>query len=112
MPVVTASWYQNPLSPDDWRSSLLTHTVLDTDDVPHLVDGLSLEISRQADRIRRRSHSRDWPGAASAMTEMEEAVGLLSQLVNVSLRSSLSQPAPEPESVPEEPAAPEIGQYL
>lgn len=44
------------------------------------------------------------------MTELEQAIGLLSQLVNVSLQSAL---AGEPEVVEpvEEPALP-IGQYL
>ena len=46
------------------------------------------------------------------MTELEEAVGLLSQLVNVSLKSSLVQePEPTQEIVLDEPAIP-IGQYL
>lgn len=66
-------------------------THLDDDQVQHLVNALSLEVGRQADRIRRRSHSRDWPGAASAMTELEETTGLLSEFINVSLRASMTR---------------------
>lgn len=79
----------------------------------HLVNGLSLEVTRQAERIRRRSHGQDWPGAASAMSELEEAVQILSRIVKVTLRSSLHTPALEPETEPDE-EAPELpaGQYL
>ena len=86
-------------------------TILDTDEhVPHLINGLSLEVSRQADRIRRRTHTRDWPGAASAMTELEEATRLLSQLVNVSLQNTFPD-EPETDEPAEQPALP-VGQYL
>jgi hypothetical protein len=81
----------------------------------HLVNGLSLEVTRQAERIRRRSHGHDWPGAASAMAELEEAVQILGRIVNVTLRSSVRTEMPEPESEaePDEPM-PELptGQYL
>lgn len=85
-------------------------TQLDNEQVHHLVNGLSLEVGRQADRIRRRSHSRDWPGAASAMAELEETVELLSEFVNVSLRANLAggvneSPDVELESIP-------VGLYL
>lgn len=84
----------------------------------HLVSGLSLEVARQAERLRRRSHGQDWPGAASAMGELEEAVEILGRIVNLTLRSTFAQPEPEPEAEPEaaeeEPSAPELptGQYL
>lgn len=92
-------------------------TALDPDQVHHLVNGLSLEVGRQADRIRRRSHSRDWPGAASAMSELEETVELLSEFVNVSLRASLTPPDPEGDPAGESPVAdaaagPPVGMYL
>ena len=93
--------------------ALIPQTVLEHDEMHHLVNGLSLEVTRQAERIRRRSHGHDWPGAASAMSELEEAVQILSRIVNVTLRSSIQPPAPEPgseadEQVPELPT----GQYL
>ena len=98
-----------PLSPVIRRSepNLSIQAHIDSTKFPHLVNGLSLEISRQADRIRRRSHSRDWPGAASAMTELEEAVGVLSNLVDASLLAGFrdDEPAEEPGPIP-------VGQYL
>lgn len=108
--VVTPPPYLTTFPPRS-EHALGTPTVLDTDThVPHLINGLSLEVSRQADRIRRRTHTRDWPGAASAMTELEDTVRLLSQLVNVSLANSVAgEPAPEPED--DESALP-VGQYL
>lgn len=89
-------------------------THLDDDQVHNLVNGLSLEVGRQADRIRRRSHGRDWPGAASAMAELEETVELLSEFVTVSLRASMTSEA-QPESgdpVDVEPDPISVGQYL
>lgn len=106
-------WLVPVLLPRRSEHALSIKTQLDSTHVPHLVNGLSLEISRQADRIRRRSHTRDWPGAASAMTELQEAVAVLGQLVNNSLRASFVTDDPEEE----EPAAPasapvSTGQYL
>ena len=78
----------------------------------HLVNGLSLEVTRQAERIRRRSHGQDWPGAASAMAELEEAVQILGWIVNVTLRSSIQAEAPELETEPTETPELPTGQYL
>ncbi|WP_436793844.1 hypothetical protein [Actinospongicola halichondriae] len=87
-------------------------TVVDPAHIPALVNGLSLEVARQADRIRRRSHSSDWPGAASAMTEMEETVELMSGLVTAGMRASFAQRA-EPEVEPaDDEVAVSVGQYL
>lgn len=82
--------------------------------LPHLVNGLSLEVARQADRIRRRSHSKDWPGAASAMSELEEAVDLLATFVHVNLQAAIEgDDEPEPDPAPAEPVpALSTGQYL
>jgi len=79
----------------------------------HLVRGLSLEVARQAERIRRRSHGQDWPGAASAMSELEEAVDVLSRFVNLSLQRAVAPATPDP-AVEDEPAVPALstGQYL
>lgn len=99
-------------STDEQEHALSTQTVLDHDDMHHLVNGLSLEVARQAERIRRRSHGQDWPGAASAMSELEEAVEILGRLVNVTLRSAVAtEPALESQ---DEAPAPElaVGQYL
>lgn len=54
------------------------------------MNGLSLEVTRQADRIRRRSHGQDWPGAASAMSELEDAVEVLGRLVNTTLHQAIA----------------------
>jgi len=79
----------------------------------HLVNGLSLEVARQAERIRRRSHGQDWPGAASAMSELEEAVSVLGRLVNVTLRAATTPVPPEAAEEPEdEGPEPPTGQYL
>jgi outer membrane biosynthesis protein TonB len=88
--------------------------VIDEDDMHHLVNGLSLEVARQAERLRRRSHGQDWPGAASAMGELEEAVEILGRMVNLTLRSTMARPEPESEAAEEEPPTPELptGQYL
>ncbi len=94
------------------EAALNTHTVLDHDDMHHLVNGLSLEVARQADRIRRRSHGEDWPGAASAMSELEEAVQILGRFVNVTLQGSMTSQAPEPEPDDEPPGELPTGQYL
>ena len=101
------------LTTEPQETALIPQTVLEHEDMHHLVNGLSLEVTRQAERIRRRSHGQDWPGAASAMSELEEAVQILSRIVNVTLRSSIQAQAPEPEveldeQVPELPT----GQYL
>jgi len=102
------------LAPEPQEAALNPQTIIDDDDMHHLVSGLSLEVTRQAERIRRRSHGQDWPGAASAMAELEEAVAILGRMVDLTLRTSL-QPAPQP-SEPEgdEAPAPELstGQYL
>ena len=101
------------LCPRRSERTLSTQTHVDSTHVPHLVNGLSLEIGRQADRIRRRSHTRDWPGAASAMTELEQAVDLLGQLVNASLRASLmNEPGDDGQLDGPEPVELSIGQYL
>jgi hypothetical protein len=95
--------------------ALIPQTVLEHDEMHHLVNGLSLEVTRQAERIRRRSHGQDWPGAASAMSELEEAVQILSRIVNVTLRSSMQaqSPALEPETESDEEARElPTGQYL
>jgi hypothetical protein len=95
------------------EAALSPHTVIEHDDMHHLVNGLSLEVVRQAERIRRRSHGQDWPGAASAMSELEEAVAILSRMVNLTLRTTMA--APEPGAADEEePPAPQlpVGQYL
>jgi len=60
-----------PLAPEPQEAALNPQTIIDDDDMHHLVSGLSLEVTRQAERIRRRSHGQDWPGAASAMAELE-----------------------------------------
>ena len=78
----------------------------------HLVNGLSLEVTRQAERIRRRSHGQDWPGAASAMAELEEAVQILGRIVQVTLRSSVQADVPEHEIESAEPPELPTGQYL
>jgi hypothetical protein len=100
---------------DEQEHALSTHAVIDDDDMHHLVSGLSLEVARQADRIRRRSQGQDWPGAASAMSELEEAVEVLGRIVNLTLRSSLAPP-PEEMGEPEVEAEPtpalSTGQYL
>lgn len=75
------------------------------------MNGLSLEVTRQAERIRRRSHGHDWPGAASAVSELEEAVQILSRIVNVTLRSSIQAGMPEPEPQADVTELP-TGQYL
>lgn len=41
------------------RRALIPQTVLEHDEMHHLVNGLSLEVTRQAERIRRRSHGQD-----------------------------------------------------
>ena len=89
-------------------------THLDDDQVHHLVNGLSLEVRRQAERIRRRSHGRDWPGAASAMAELEETVELLSEFVTVSLRASMTRETQSESDGPVdvEPDPVPVGQYL
>lgn len=78
----------------------------------HLVNGLSLEVTRQAERIRRRSHGQDWPGAASAMAELEEAVQILGRIVDVTLRSSIRAEMPEPETATHDMPELPTGQYL
>ena len=109
--VVTPPLYRGQLSLDRTEHQLSAGTILDTDEhLPHVIKGLSLEISRQADRIRRRSLTRDWAGAASVMTELEEATQLLGRLVNVSLHNNLVHGA-EDEEETEAPALP-VGQYL
>ena len=98
------------------EAALNPHTVLDHDDMHHLVNGLSLEVTRQADRIRRRSHGQDWPGAASAMAELEEAVEILSRLVTTTLGQSIAtaraQAQAQVEPDDDEPVDLPIGQYL
>jgi hypothetical protein len=97
------------------EAALSTHTVLDHDDMHHLVNGLSLEVTRQADRIRRRSHGQDWPGAASAMTELEEAVEILGRLVNTTLGQAIATGRSGLQAEPDdEPPSAELptGQYL
>lgn len=97
------------------EAALNPNTVLDHDDMHHLVNGLSLEVTRQADRIRRRSHGQDWPGAASAMSELEEAVEILGRLVNTTLHQAIAAGRSEqqPETDDDEPPAElTTGQYL
>ena len=81
----------------------------------HLVNGLSLEVTRQADRIRRRSHGQDWPGAASAMSELEGAVEILGRLVNTTLHQAIAAGRSEQQHETDEdgpPAELRTGQYL
>lgn len=101
------------LTTEPQERALIPQTVLEHDEMHHLVNGLSLEVTRQAERIRRRSHGQDWPGAASAMAELEEAVQILGRMVNVTLLSSVQTEGPEHEAEPDEPT-PELptGQYL
>ena len=99
------------------EDALPNPTHVPSSQLPHLVNGLSLEVARQADRIRRRSHGKDWPGAASAMSELEEAVELLATFVNVNLQAAFeAEEAPEDEVGEPEPAEPvpalSTGQYL
>jgi hypothetical protein len=94
------------------ETALTSHTVLDDDDMHHLVNGLSLEVVRQAERIRRRSHGQDWPAAASAMAELQEAVDVLDRIMNLTLRNALRPPAPEPDEGPAPLPEPPTGQYL
>jgi len=97
---------------DEQEHTLSNHAVLDDDDMHHLVRGLSLEVARQAERIRRRSHGQDWPGAASAMGELEEAVEVLGRIVNLTLRRAVSPPAEVEPPAPDEAAALPTGLYL
>ncbi len=69
-------------------------------------------MSRQADRIRRRSHTSDWPGAASAMRELEETVVLLSRLVNGALEFSLTPVESDRDVDVESGPVLSVGQYL
>lgn len=98
------------------EAALNPHTVLDHDDMHHLVNGLSLEVTRQADRIRRRSHGQDWPGAASAMSELEEAVEILGRLVNTTLHQAIAAGRAEQQQYETDedgpPAELPTGQYL
>ena len=109
---VTPPRYRGQLSLDRTEHQLSRATIIDTDEhLPHVIKGLSLEISRQADRIRRRSITRDWAGAASAMTELKEATQLLGQLVNVSLQNDvIDEPAGDEEETEERGLS--VGQYL
>lgn len=98
---------------DEQERTLHPNAVIEHDDMHHLVNGLSLEVARQAERIRRRSHGQDWPGAASAMSELEEAVEVLGRMVNLTLRSSVAaEPAGEAEDGDEPPPELPVGQYL
>jgi hypothetical protein len=94
------------------ETALIPQTVLEHDEMHHLVNGLSLEVTRQAERIRRRSHGQDWPGAASAMAELEEAVQILGRFVKVTLLSSVEADGPDPEPEPEQTPELPTGQYL
>lgn len=97
------------------EAALIPQTIIEHDDMHHLVNGLSLEVTRQAERIRRRSHGQDWPGAASAMAELEEAVEILGRMVDLTLRASVARPEPAPVEEPaDEAPVPElpVGQYL
>lgn len=99
-------------SDDEQERALSQHTVIEHDDMHHLVNGLSLEVARQAERIRRRSHGQDWPVAASAMSELEEAVQVLGRMVHLTLRSSVAvEPASEAEEGEPPPDLP-VCQYL
>lgn len=110
---VTAGGYPCPSRTEPQERALIPQTVLEHDEMHHLVNGLSLEVSRQAERIRRRSHGHDWPSAASAMAELEEAVQILGRIVNVTLRSSIQAEVPQPESEPDEQLSElPTGQYL
>jgi len=100
------------LTTEPQERALIPQTVLEHDEMHHLVNGLSLEVTRQAERIRRRSHGQDWPGAASAMVELEEAVEILGRIVQITLRSSIPMEAPEPETEPAETPELPTGQYL